>query len=187
MKWLNETQWSEITREERQFCAELYCTIKDDPGTFVEILNSSQWPREPNKQGSLDSNANWEVGIEVAFYRDIGFSGIKLDADVGKASPHRKFDLALFSDQQFIIIEAKAQQGFEQCDLDEYMKDRTIFDQCLSELDTYFVGLCSHQYIGSKHRQLNLEGVFDILLPWCKLAEHYSNDAFTRANEVYGN
>lgn len=182
--WTSQKRWSEITREERQFCADLYNVIKDNPSMFVGILNSSCWTKECGRGGQLKRDCHWEVGVEVAFYRDapesIGF------AEEETASAHRKFDLALFSDDQFVIIEAKAQQGFSQKDLDQYLSDRCLISRKLADVDCFFVGLCSSQYIDSCRRKLPIEGAFDILLPWCTLAKRYSNSSFERADKVYG-
>jgi len=65
--YLRNNSWSQITREERYFCAELHFEIKKDPKQFISFLNDRL-----KKKFSADQH--WEVGYEVCFFRDYLFS-----------------------------------------------------------------------------------------------------------------
>lgn len=42
--YLNNKKWSQITRDERFFCAELYFEIKKDPAMFLNWLAKLHFP-----------------------------------------------------------------------------------------------------------------------------------------------
>lgn len=58
--YLNDKNWTDITRDERFFCTELYVVIKKDTKGFVKWL-SKKIPNLP-----VDDK-NYEVGFEVCF------------------------------------------------------------------------------------------------------------------------
>jgi len=120
--YLRNKFWSEITREERYFCAELFFDIKNNPKIFIEYLNN-------NLQQNFNINQHWEVGYEVCFYRDYLFSineSVKPKYKGQKYPQKRTFDLSLFSDSDFIIIEAKADQNFSKGQIEDLDDDRKL-------------------------------------------------------------
>jgi hypothetical protein len=127
--YLRNKSWSEITREDRYFCAELYFDIKDNPKSFVEFLNKKL-------EKGFNINQQWEVGYEVCFYRDYLFSigePVKLKYNKQKYPQKRTFDLCLFSDTDIIIIEAKADQNFSKSQMKSVKKDKNLLTRLLKE------------------------------------------------------
>lgn len=145
--YLRNNSWSQITREERYFCAELFFEIKKQPKQFIEFLNSR-----------LEQNFNmyqyWEIGYEVCFYRDYLFSigePVRPTYKDVKYPQKRTFDLCLFSDTDVIIIEAKADQNFSESQLKLLKNDKeTLLPNLLKEngkvpsISAFL--LCSSQY-----------------------------------------
>ena len=111
--WLNGRHWWEVSRDERYFCAELYHLIRQDITRFVRHLNSAY-------QADLEVSANWEIVYEACFYRDMWHAR---DRATLMVSPKRTFDLALFSDRDILLIEAKAQQQFQSTQLRSFRRD----------------------------------------------------------------
>ena len=119
--------WNDISREERLFCSHLYHAIHSLPNkrTFITKLNSLKSPiKRFTNNLNLSKEANWEVGFEVCFFRDLlYFHNIpirKLKSNGKKLfSEKRTFDLCLFSDKELVIIEAKAHEGLtsKQCNV----------------------------------------------------------------------
>jgi hypothetical protein len=119
--------WNDISREERLFCSHLYHAIRSlpDKKTFIAKLNSLESPVKGFTNNLyLSEKANWEVGFEVCFFRDLLFNHNipirKLKSNGKKRfSEKRTFDLCLFSDEELVIIEAKAQEKLtsEQCNV----------------------------------------------------------------------
>ena len=97
--------WDTVTKEERHFCAELYRIVRQNPDQFkclLDLINTEgQWYSDYKSR--INPSSNWEIAYEMAFYRDYPS---KMGSD------HRKFDMALFSDNQFVIVEAKAQASY---------------------------------------------------------------------------
>ena len=147
--YLSNKNWVEITREERLFCSHLYHRIKDekDIKSFVDNLNTLKSPINEFKNNiSLESKNHWEAGFEVCFYRDLlkerGI-GVKKDREsllksVGKESVDnlikRTFDLALFSEDVIVIIEAKASQGISRKQFKEFEKDEELITKLFKHL-----------------------------------------------------
>src|SRR5882672_11412807 len=97
--YLGGNNWSDITREERFFCAELYIKIKNSENAFVRWLNA----QEKISISGEDCETEWETAFEVCFYRDFPH---KFRPEIpDKYSPKRTFDLCLFSEKNIIIIE----------------------------------------------------------------------------------
>ncbi|GIK21759.1 MAG: hypothetical protein BroJett005_11730 [Ignavibacteriota bacterium] len=120
--YLGNNSWSQITREERYFCAELHFEIKMDPRLFISFLNERLGEK-------FNSDQHWEIGYEVCFYRDYLFSigePVKPEYKDIKYPQKRTFDLCLFSDTDIIIIEAKADQNFSEPQLKLLKKDKEI-------------------------------------------------------------
>lgn len=108
MKYFNNKAWAHITREERYFCAELFFELRENPKPFFELIE---------KKAEV-----FEIAYEVCLYRDI----LKAYGKSIKASSlpqKRTFDLALFSENEIIIIEAKANTGFNNKQLDSFNEE----------------------------------------------------------------
>lgn len=105
LKYFGNKSWSDITREERYFCAELFFDIKNNIKAFIYFLNK-------RFKTNYNIDQHWEVGFEVCFYRDFLFDkGNKVRET--EYSDKRTFDLCLFSNKEILIIEAKADQKFD--------------------------------------------------------------------------
>ena len=130
----NDKSGNDISREERLFCSHLYHGILSlpDKKTFITKLNSLKSPVEgfTNKL-NLSAYTNWEVGFEVCFFRDLILAHEESVGEMkkngrGDFSGKRTFDLCLFSDEELVIIEAKAHEGLtsEQCSVFQYDKKK---------------------------------------------------------------
>lgn len=171
LKWLDNKNWSDITRDERFFCAHLYKAILEDkngiPG-FVRIINEEC-------KLELPENANWELGYEVCFYRDLSF----FDNTYECKSPKRTFDLCLFSDGWIVIIEAKAYQPFDTVQVQEFFKDKTHIKELGIDVNVKLVPLGSSRYKPTydkshiKNGRDKFRGFEREMLTWDTLAKAY--------------
>jgi len=137
IKYLSNRSWDEITREERLFCSHLYHSILSLPDRkkLIAKLNSIESPIDSfENKLNLSPEKDWEVGFEVCFYRDLIFGigpslgidpSIRKVNDKGKLdlSEKRTFDLCLFSDDELVIIEAKAYQGLSSDQNNDFEND----------------------------------------------------------------
>ena len=199
--YFNNNIWSEITRDERFFCYELYNCIKQNQKSFLKLLAESINPSSFLNNESLEQlnklldTKTFDVGVEVCFYRDLIYyhennRKEKIEKWTG-LSLKRTFDLALFCEEAIIIIEAKAQQGFDNKQVDEFMTDKKNIKILFERLnlkkppEIYLVALHSGKY----NPKLKTRNNFDALFTWGKLKEIYpeSKNIFLRANNIYGN
>ena len=152
--WLGGETWGQVTREERYFCAELFSVIRQDFRRFVKFLNlpdhkvgktnrTMHWPIP-------ETETNWDPAYEICFYRDIGFyrkpcGNGTIPAD--NFSQKRTFDLALFSNEAIILIEAKVHQGFGGKQLGDLKSDRKNVSKLtkVPEEKIFLVGLISSE------------------------------------------
>lgn len=191
ISYFDDKTWSEITRDERYFCFELYNCLKQNQRPFLDILSNGI--QNVELKNILDAN-NFDVGVEVCFYRDLAFhfdrSIRKLinENKLEKSVMKRTFDLTLFSDEAIFIIEAKAQQGFDTEQMDVFLKDIDQIEKLLKLLgkpipNIYLVGLHSHWY---KPKDTTRK-YFDSLITWKELEISYprSQKLFKRANDIY--
>lgn len=140
IRYLKNKSWNEISREERLFCSHLYHSILSlpDKKKFIKKLNSLEFPMDFFKNKlNLSEKSHWEVGFEVCFYRDLiaAFGPCSSIRKVNKYikklnkekmagfSEKRTFDLCLFSNDELVIIEAKAYQGLSSKQNEEFKKD----------------------------------------------------------------
>jgi hypothetical protein len=179
LKYLNGKTWAEVTRDERFFCQHLYSRIQQKGvPEFIDALNriaGLQLPRD----------VEWEPGFEVCFYRDFRKH---MDKSVEPHSNKRTFDLCLFSEDHIVIIEAKAQQGFEGDPRQvKALKNDKKWVRELTEVEHVFViALASSQYLGEPKRK-HLDSPFDgEPITWKELAEHFDgDDVLRRADNIY--
>jgi len=198
LEWLNNRSWLDISREERLFCAHLYFDIKGKEKKFVKWLS--------NELKSLKCNpdADWEVGFEVCFYRDYLFEkrykireyNKKLsDENNKKYSEKRTFDLCLFSDEQIIIMEAKAQQGFEVKQMKSFKDDKMDVSNILkgngNTVGVNLIGICSSVYCNNlkQYGNQNILNPFDGVITWKDISSakmfQRNENIYKKADELY--
>lgn len=179
--YLQNKNWLEITREERLYCAFLYWDIKDREKDFISWLDN-------NHGLQLDSDAKWEVGYEVCFYRDLLNSRGK-SVNPTQYPSKRTFDLCLFSEEAMVIIEAKVQQMFKESQIRAFQKDRDDIPKIVGkEIDTKIIALASSQYYKNYEQfgQNDMLKTFDACISWVEIYDSYSQrDIYKQANDIY--
>jgi len=190
--YLGNKRWFNVTRTEVQFCADLYSEIRGREADFVEWLNRRN--SATSTDINFDINLNWEVAIEVCYYRDLLFSFDRRVRD-SDYSPKRTFDLCLFSPEDIVIIEAKAQQRFEKKQLGDLAEDkRTLVQGALCHCKkgntnprVIVLGLASSKYFENMKRYKRpISEVFDSCFSWKDLKSFSDCPSFLRADEIYG-
>jgi len=179
--------WINISREERLYCAHLYFQIRADIMKFVDWLND-------NKNLSLPTNCEWEIGYEVCFYRDylknLGEDPIRVENrkyPEDKYSEKRTFDLCLFSENHVIIIEAKVKEHFGQEQLNDTIQDEKLVRRVLkSDLKVYTILLAQSKYINSDRFLGTKENQdkFDKRISWEEMNNLYPDDIFSQADKL---
>ena len=130
LPYLNAKRWTEISREERLFCAELYFMWSRMPSLKPVIT----WLNDHLEGRVLPEDEEWHVGFEVCFYRDYinhflmdGTPSIRDKKVPGTDRPFmvkRTFDLALLHPDHIVIIEAKSKEGISEKQLDTFEQDK---------------------------------------------------------------
>lgn len=196
-KYLNNQPWAEITREERYFCAELYQLIQlYGVKEFIGLLNSEiKYLYKRLDSLELDVKAEWQVGYEVCFYRDVFHNHLKSEVNGPseevkskknkskrakfkelfgiaesdyKAYLKRTFDLCLMSEEELVIIEAKAHQGLDNkqiASMHDDVKNLKKYiekEMKIEEAKVLLVGLVSSNYNPKK----DTLGNFDLVITW---------------------
>jgi hypothetical protein len=179
--------WRDITRDERTYCAELFFEAREPKKlkAFLTWLNKQKVIKVSKKE----LEAEWELGYEVCFYRDVR----KMQGKAIKKSNYsqkRTFDLCLFSENRIIIIEAKAQKGFEKDQNKEFEKDkksvRKVLGKSQDELTVEVIALASSKYYINKEKRGGLDKVFTGHFSWKELYDGYAkNPVFMQADESY--
>jgi hypothetical protein len=186
------SKWEGITRDERYFCFELFNCIKQNQNPFLELLSERTGN---NEFKNLLKTNEFDIGVEVCFYRDLSFHHKKSNEELGLSKDFlkRTFDLALFSENSIVIIEAKAQQGFSKRQMEEFQKDRNKIKDVLKNLnlghdykhlEVYLIGLHSSRY---KPDDVKTKSYFHSMITWRELEDKYPNSKtiFKRANDIY--
>lgn len=197
--YLNNSSWSEITRDERTFCMYLYNAFREDPAKLVEIITSVESPyKHKNFEKKLKfKGEKWELGYEVCFYRDLLFSYKKPikqhyedliekgKLDNPEKLIKRTFDLCLFSEKEIVIIEAKAHEPFSRSQFKDIECDWEYINRLFDFLDIkdipniYLVALASSHYYkspsfkrdnGVAKNFLLDKSVADCLISWKQIA-----------------
>lgn len=180
ISYLNNEIWDHVSREERFFCFELYNSIKGEPTPFLDLI-------------SRNPATNYDIGVEVCFYRDIMYEfGMSIK---GTSLPYKRtFDLALFSPDEIIIIEAKSNQGFESEQLEYFRKDLNVHIPKLFNIikqspipKVSIIALHSSKY-SPKPQTMR---VFDSQITWKNIAKIYKGNnrkrlIFESADNCYG-
>jgi len=173
MKILKNKTWAEVTREERVFAEELFRQIKNNPQPFFSLLG---------KEGN-----NYDIGFEVCFFRDV----LKLHGKSIKAEQlplKRTFDLMLLSENELLIIEAKAQQGFSREQLNDFLSDKENITKLYQTLNIPVPKVEMYALYSSKYRPMDeTKKVFTKCITWSDISESYksAHGIFNRANDLY--
>lgn len=179
--YLQNKSWLEITREERLYCAFLYWDVKDREKNFISWLDD-------NYDLQLDSDAGWEIGYEVCFYRDL-LKSRRESVNPKQYSSKRTFDLCLFSEETIVIIEAKVQQMFKESQICAFQKDRADIPKIIDkEIDTKIIALASSKYYENyeKFGQNDILKIFDACISWAEIYNSYNQrDIYKQANDIY--
>jgi hypothetical protein len=185
-EYLNKRNWLEITREERLFCAHLYWKIKGNEQDFINWLNETS---KTNYKSEY-----WEVGYEVCFYRDLikAFdkkSSIKID---GEYSTKRTFDLCLFGDNDILIFEAKAFQGFDTKQFDSFLEDKKKIPDLMKKFhipaspNIYIFLIISSKYkIENSPLYKRIEEEKMKKIKWLDIYSKYNDKAFIQADNCF--
>ena len=188
--YLGDSYWLDITREERFFCAIAYNYISKEPVKAIQFINDKA------KLGFGDKviNQEWEIGYEVALYRDLFHSLDKslvavaeTEGEEGESKKYnlskRTFDLCCFSEDAIIIIEAKAHGGFKTKQLESIKFDREYIPNLIGmNIKIKIVSLISSRY---KPRNTTLACFDDKPLTWLDLEKEYNEPLFKKANEAF--
>ena len=173
--------WSSTSREERYFCQALFQRIKESEQKFVKFLNA--------KAGlGLNESDSWEIGYEVCLYRDVLHA--RGQPNSSEYSIKRTFDLCLFSEQQVVVIEAKAQQTFKPREMESIKLDKSRIQKLLkTDTKAFAVAIASSTYFEnhSKHSlNKDLLNSFDARISWEELYQGFCADPlFLQANVIY--
>jgi len=185
--YLNGNKWVDITREERFFCLVAFNTFNAEPKSALKWINKKC---QLGLENSFIDQEEWEVGFEVALYRDyIHHSG---DNFKNKKTRFRKrtFDLCFFSENLIIIIEAKAHSGLNNKQLKDFKEDRSdikrlLFKNSSNQPGIIFIVLKSSKY-NPNMTNSNMHEVFDGKpLNWMDLFKKYREPVFKKADDVY--
>lgn len=191
LPYFKNKTWAATSREERLFCAELFFVIRGREGEFVAWLNE----REATGSRKLDPSQAWEVAFEACFYRDV-LVAVGKPVRTSEFSDKRTFDLCLFSPTDIVVIEAKAQGGFESEQNGEFAKDRVNIPRVLAEAGyvdspphVSIVALASSVYFRNVVKYgatRSIPEVFDGHFSWREVHESFeSHPAFERADVIY--
>jgi hypothetical protein len=154
------------------FCAELFFLLKkkDNLSKFITHFKLK--------------HGNYDVGYEVSFYRDLSKEyNIKWEKFL-----HRAFDLALFSENDIYIIEAKAHDGFDNEQLDYFEEDKKLVLEILRKInpktnvDIHLWALISSNY----NPKSETKSIFEKIITWKDVSELYDNNKiFNRADGIH--
>jgi len=167
----NKTWNEEISRTETLFCTELFSLLKekDNLSKFIKTFKL--------KHGDYD------VGYEAFFYRDLSKEyNIKWEKFL-----HRAFDLALFSENDIYIIEAKAHDGFNNKQLGSFKEDKKLVLEILRKVnskikvDVHLLALISSNYDPKPETR----NKFEKIITWKEVYELYGIEIFNRADKIH--
>lgn len=184
LKYFGSKSWADITREERYFCSHLYHSVLGKEKEFVRWLSKTA-------QIEIDSQKDWEISFEVCFYRDFiksnGKTIKKYNEDNKKEYPQKRtFDICLFSKDEIIIIEAKAQQGFTIPQMKEIQQDADLVEGLTKDFgmkkNCRVILLHSSLYHPTDKRILKFPRF--TWLDFCAF-QNENNEVFMRADNLY--
>jgi len=174
LSYLGNKTWNEITREERVFCAELYFQIRNNIVPFLKLIN-------------IDETIAFDVGYEVCFYRDV-LKEYSKSIRKEQLPQKRTFDLVLMSEKQILLIETKANQGFDNEQLQFFKNDKENICKLFSVINenppnVAIIAIHSNKYTPSEETK----SYFSRLITWTDIAGIYKSaeTLFKRANDIY--
>jgi len=170
ISYFQNKTWNEgISRTETLFCAELFFLLKEDPSKFIKRFELNQ--------------GNYDVAYEAFFYRDLSKEyNIKWEKFL-----HRAFDLALFSENDIYIIEAKAHDGFDNEQLGYFEEDKKLVPKILGKVNpkinvnVHLLALISSNYEPKQETR----DKFEKIIYWKEIYELYGNKIFNRADGIH--
>ena len=179
-----QPKWETVTREERFFT----CILYQDMLQNIEPLRILLQDKLKFPLSTMIS----DIGYEVCFFRDAYHAKPKLIKNRQQELEKQTFDLVLWlSDQSMIIIEAKAQQGFNIDQIKMLHESRKL----ISELSVppipikkiFLVGLCSSRYTPKP----STRDQFQSIITWDDIARIYPSRntckaAYMCADSLYG-
>lgn len=187
---MTEPKWETITREERFFTCILFHDMLEDPEPLCILLQDKL--KLPTKQMISD------IGYEVCFFRDAYHAKPKLiknrqNGQNGQLQLEKQtFDLVLWlSDRSMIIIEAKAQQGFNIDQIKMLHESRKLISKLsvppIPIKKIFLVGLCSSHYTPKP----STRDQFQSIITWDDIARIYPSRntckaAYMCADSLYG-
>jgi hypothetical protein len=179
--YLRDQPWSAWTREERYFCAVLFCHARKDPAGFAAWLVS-------NAGLAISPTGEWDLGDEVCFYRDYLWQ-LGISAKQTGLPGKRTFDLCLFGERDIVVIEAKVCEAYGGAQNDDFARDRARINGIdgLQHVNVQVVALASTEYFANA-AQFGRPGtltMFDGRITWQQLAEHYSDEMLRQADGMY--
>lgn len=170
--------WSDVTREERYFTSTLFHDIQKDPQTFWDIVRSNP--------GFSTNTRVIDQGYEVCFFRDAHHEGL-IKQQVSELEK-QTFDLVLtLSNNELVIIEAKAQQGFHSKQIEMLHCAREIMLHLSNPKwqveKIYLVALCSSKY----RLRSTTAKQFNAVVRWNVVAKVYPTNRkiYQRADDIY--
>lgn len=177
ISYLHNKNWIDFSREERLFCAHLYFDIKKNVKRFIEFLNLK------NDSIKNDIHAEWEIAYEVCFYRDWLKNINQSIKDKPDYPQKRTFDLCLFSENKIIIIEAKAQQGFQSTQNESFEKDIKIIQKMFAEFKPETKISIEYCFLGQS-KNVDKEYALDVQykISWKEIFELYNDSIYNRAD-----
>ena len=176
ISYLKGHSWSDLTREERYYCYILYSYARVDAAEFARWLNQ--------KCGlSLDLRSEWDLGLEVCFYRDYLWHQERRVRET-RFSPKRTFDLCLFGENDIVIIETKVDQPFDREQNAAFAADRTAIPQLLEseKVRVSLIALASSKYLSSATHLDQFSGT----LSWADVHQKYGDRLLKQADDLYG-
>jgi hypothetical protein len=174
-------KWDKVTREERFFTCILFHDILQDTDSLRILLRTKL--NFPLNTKIID------IGYEVCFFRDSYHAKLRLIKERQKTLEKQTFDLMLWlSDHSIIIIEAKAQQGFQNKQLQMLQRSMKLIPDLSVPgypiKKVFLVGLCSSLY---KIRESTIKQ-FNSIIQWKDIARLYPDyrSIYERADSLYG-
>ena len=182
VQYLKGRPWSDWTRDERFFCSALYSRAIKDPARFAAVINSVA-------KLEIPLAGTWDLGYEVSFYRDFLWQQ-NLKPSEFDVSDQRAFDLCLFGEQAFVVIEAKVYEPFSPPQNKVFGLDKGKLKTLpgLENLEVRLVALASSRYFENQKKfgDEDTLSVFDGAVTWAQLAEEYDGDSLlAQADRTY--
>ncbi len=187
--YLKNNSWSQITREERYFCAHLFFLIRNDLRKFLEWFKT-------NHYNDMDLDKSWEIGYEVCFYRDYVNHFKPEGKSIRKTEfpQKRTFDLALFANDELIIFEAKVHEDFDTKQVNSIIDDkgpltstksiRKLLNQNISIKTLVIASESYFKHSATFRSEWLRPEIIDGKISWKDLADFYQDEVLYRAEAV---